>query len=267
MKRQNLVKRSVSSNYDKSNGFTIIETMFFLAITGLLAMAVLVGASGSINGQRYRDSITSLQSFLQDQYSEVSNVLNSRDKNWKCNSGTIVASTSGIARGQTECVMLGRLIVSDGTKTLKVSQVVGAIPNPDLTATLTDIEVLGTAKGYGTYISNIEQQSYTLEWGSAIMDSTGHDFTAGFSILIVRSPITGNIRTFIDKTASIVSNSQLQTRLASGVLSPSTNIKLCVDPTGLFKGVPNAIQIMGGAASASGVESLGDGGSACVNHV
>ena len=38
------------------NGFTIIEVMLFLAITGMLAAAILVGSGVAIGQQRYRDS-------------------------------------------------------------------------------------------------------------------------------------------------------------------------------------------------------------------
>ena len=49
----------------KSKGFTIIEVMLFLAVTGALAVAILVGSGVAIGQQRYKDSVNSLQSFIQ----------------------------------------------------------------------------------------------------------------------------------------------------------------------------------------------------------
>ena len=50
-------------------GFTLVEAMLFLAITGLLTVGILVGSGVAISQQRYRDSVNSLKSFIQDQYS------------------------------------------------------------------------------------------------------------------------------------------------------------------------------------------------------
>ena len=36
-------------------GFTIIETMLFIAITGLVFAGVVIGTNGSLRSQRYRD--------------------------------------------------------------------------------------------------------------------------------------------------------------------------------------------------------------------
>ncbi|HEU4715394.1 MAG TPA: prepilin-type N-terminal cleavage/methylation domain-containing protein, partial [Candidatus Saccharimonadales bacterium] len=85
------------------NGFTIIEVMLFLAITGMLAAAILVGSGVAIGQQRYRDSVSSLQSYIQQQYNKVINVTNDRDKSWTCDSnGTVTQAdtpSAGEARG------------------------------------------------------------------------------------------------------------------------------------------------------------------------
>ena len=261
-----------------SKGFTIIETMLFLAITGLLVMAILIGASGSINRQRYQDSVVSLHSFMQNQYSEVMNVQNSRDSKWTCSSDNVVTpvASGGISRGQTDCLILGNLITSSGTDKLTVRRVVGRIPLPDNTADFSpenvfikqkDITVGGTTvtiNGYNASMISSSQQTYNIDWGGKMMNLDGEDFN--FSIMIVRSPVTGLINTFIQKTVAIGNSAELQQYLGDGSLS-STNIKICVNPTGMFAGTPNAIQIKKGAVNASGVESLGDGESGCKKHV
>ena len=94
-------------------GFTVIETMLFLAVTGALAVGILVGSGVSIGQQRYRDSVNGLKSYIQQQYSEVSNVVNSRDKTWACDAqGNVVEveQISAEARGTSDCVVLGRFI-------------------------------------------------------------------------------------------------------------------------------------------------------------
>ena len=52
---------------DKSNKFIKLGTLLFSV---MLIIGVLAGAGTSINAQRYRDSVTSLQSTLQQQYSD-----------------------------------------------------------------------------------------------------------------------------------------------------------------------------------------------------
>ena len=99
-------------------GFTIVETMLFLAVAGLLTMGILVGSGAAINQQRYRDSVNSLKSFVQDQYSDVTNVVNSRDNQWSCGSNADVVEAGDAeaqARGTSNCVLLGRYITVDNT--------------------------------------------------------------------------------------------------------------------------------------------------------
>src|ERR1035437_3824051 len=108
-------------------GFTILETMLFLAITGLMVVAILVSTGSTINIQRYRDSVTSLKSYLQGQYSDVNNVRNEqRAINLSCDSNAVTSETGGVknSRGQADCIILGRLIKIDD-KDISSSTVLG----------------------------------------------------------------------------------------------------------------------------------------------
>lgn len=55
-------------------GFTIIEVMFFIAISGMLLAGVLIGSSASISRQRYKDSVQDFAEFMRRIYSSVLNV-------------------------------------------------------------------------------------------------------------------------------------------------------------------------------------------------
>ena len=52
-------------------GFTIIETMLVLSVTGLLSVGIMVGWSVNINRQRYDDSVNTFKSDIQQIFSDV----------------------------------------------------------------------------------------------------------------------------------------------------------------------------------------------------
>jgi hypothetical protein len=76
-----------------------------------------------------------------------------------------------------------------------------------------------------------------------------------FSILMLRSPLSGAVRTFINDTAVIADNS------VSSLLNLSylgTTAKLCVDPNGLSSNKPTEILINAGATNPAAIETVGD---------
>lgn len=231
-------------------GFTIIETMLFLGITGLLVMGVLVGAGTSINVQRYHDSVTSLQSVLQHQFSEVANVSNDSLSN-PCYGDSSVNNP----RGQSNCVILGRFITTTDSHKLSIKSVIGYITGTQTTFT-NDVDVL---KSYQVRVSPSGSEVYDMEWGSSIV-RPGAGTPMVFSMLTLRSPISGVLRTFIDPNAA-VADIDVATLVDKNALLQSA--KVCVNSNGLFTGGKSAVFVTANATSAAGVETLGEATSGC----
>jgi hypothetical protein len=197
------------------SGFTIIEVMLFLGVTGLLAVGILVGSGLAIGQQRYRDSVNSLKSFIQDQYSETSNVINSRAGNWACNGAGTIDETvvgGGQARGTSECVMLGRLVtVNETGMEMAVSNIVG-YQNAGAVPAANDISEL--VDNYSIGVSPIDQLTEQIRWGAQIVKPKT-DVPMPMSILIVRSPLSGAVLTFtsegiVTNPKAIITNENLQ---------------------------------------------------------
>lgn len=245
-------------NPANQKGFTIIETMLFLGITGLLVMGILVGTGASINTQRYRDSVSSLKSILQKQYTNVSSVSNDRTSGWYCNSsGQVVESESGgTPRGQSDCVLLGKLITPLSSDTITVRDVIGYAPASSASAN--DLESLQL---YNLQISPVDysEETYKIEWGSRLTPPESND-DASFSVLILKSPVSGVVRTFINPSA-VVADNNIKSLVSQSSIDES--LLVCVDSQGLFNSGKIAIFITAGATGPSGIETLGEAMSGC----
>lgn len=83
-------------------GFTIIETMLFLAIAGLIFAGLVAGTNGAIRRQRYKDSVQGFVDDLRDLYSLVENT-QVLDYPYKVNCG----GTASEGRGRSNCSVYG----------------------------------------------------------------------------------------------------------------------------------------------------------------
>lgn len=230
-------------------GFTIIEVMLFLAISGALTVAVLVGAGASISQQRYRDSVNSLSTFLQQQYSEVASVRNDRDAQWTCGgAGVLAAPSGGTSRGTTDCSVLGKIIRLDDTRAI-VRTVIGRAANPSGT---NDIDALRSAN----LTLHSDSQNYPVEWGAKMQRVSGAPTAT--TIMIVRSPETGAIRTFINETSLTVTPAAMVTPA-----NLQTGTHICMDSDGMFGGKRFDVEFVANASSPAGVKVRGDGTTAC----
>lgn len=123
-------------------GFTIIEVMLFLAISGMLAATLLGGWGVMINTQRYKDSVRTLQTFLQQQYNLVYNVENGRSTKLLCDAvHGVREADAGAPRGQTDCTLLGRYIYISGGN-VRVAGIVGTVLDDAVLSAETDVEAI-----------------------------------------------------------------------------------------------------------------------------
>jgi type II secretory pathway pseudopilin PulG len=238
-------------NSQKQWGFTIIELILFLGITGMLFAGLMVGVNTSINTQRYKESAMGMKALFEEQYSNVEYPRNSRDGNWNCDAATgIVPNPSdGTPRGTSKCVLLGRYIemVDNGAK-IETGDVVGIEPAASLDGTSSDLEAL---TAYAPRKSPINVTTSDVGWDSRA--ETVSDNPSSASFLILRSPLSGIIRTF-------GGNAQLPELLSSSITdtTASSALKSCIIPAGYVSVPTYSLTVNAAVGSANGLVLNGD---------
>lgn len=95
-----MVKKAETKVIQKSkDGFTLIEVMLVLGITGLILLGLLGGTFNSIAHQRYNDSLRNFAEYLSLQYSEV------------LSPESIGQESTEFNLGNSDQVILGKIIV------------------------------------------------------------------------------------------------------------------------------------------------------------
>lgn len=228
MYNKNMIKRASSDDAPVSKGiskiamgFTIIETMLFLAIAGLIFVGLVAGTNGAIRQQRYKDSVQGFVDDLRDLYSLAENtqVLDYP--------GTPICggkSTFKTGRGRSACSVYGifaKIVPTSMSSNNVQAFWVTGIDQAALDSYSSDIEFLknaevstvtATSEGNNTTLTALE---HGVLWGadvavpcSYISAKFGALYDNGCSagdavskkkypvaLFIYRSPITGSINT------------------------------------------------------------------------
>lgn len=176
-----------------AEGFTIIEVMLFLAISGGLVAALLITVGVSVERQRFSDTIVSTQAFVQEQINETLNVINDRTTG-DCTgsvSGTSTGSGS-VPRGTSDCVILGRALdFTPGSSHVTTYNVVGVAPAVDDGST-------GAAllSEYHPGIDSGSVGGFDIPWDQHVYKVHPLGPTGFTRILLLRSPESGSVLTF-----------------------------------------------------------------------
>ncbi|MFZ2544506.1 MAG: type II secretion system protein [Candidatus Saccharimonadales bacterium] len=258
-------------------GFTIIEVMLFLAITGGLFAALMVGVSNSITQQRYLDSVRSYKSLLQQQYSDVLNVRN-ENLEGKCNTdGSIDEnSTRDGKRGTSKCVLLGRAIrVTNDGKSVVTASITGydpintgqdsdhdGVPDSSQISNASDIIVL--TNYYKAKLANFDRASVDFDWDSqafAVNDTNSH-ISSKSVILIMKSPASGLVRVFVSEDTDGLLNVNNDLTTFINETSSAVALKVCIDGnSGLLP--KQTVVINPIIAGPDAVATVDDGSSEC----
>lgn len=226
----------------KQQGFTIIELVLVLAITGLVAMVILTGIGVSLQNERYRDTTNQTVDFFKGVYNSVANMSNERPATNACSSAGVLEDAGGVGRGTSSCTLVGyHLQVSDDGRYITSRQVVALTDINSLTDVYskTDRQILNESA-----LREVEASAerYDIEWG---MEVTPHRR----SILVARSPLSGVIKTYSSSVASA------QALVQSSIGEQATTF--CIQSNGMGTIQKNAVTIDKDATSSTGVRQTG----------
>lgn len=243
----------------KTAGFTMIEVMLVLAITGLMFAGFMVAANAGIQRQQYRDSVYSLQSQLKNQYNLVQNPTNDRTKtDGEC------FNDGGTPRGtMSNCFVVGRMIRIDDSK-ITTGPVLGLSSADDA-----DIEPGKT--GFGSVWNLYEHtnddnptavgvESKPLKWGASVKSiDSATAVGKQLSVLIIMSPVNGSLRTYVKKGAPATADAMVV------AANQANKVDICIDNGALdiVGGKPMAVRIEANASSGAGVSVPAQGDTSC----
>lgn len=167
------------------DGFTIIEVVIFLAISGLLLSAMFFGTGSMVSRQRFTDTTDSLQVFFQSQYEEVVNGVNVRASDEDCKGSSSQA-------GQSECFLVGKLLKIPKDGSTVDSYYIIATASASNTTTVRDELEKSQLKVIDTGMA-----SYELKWGAKIGTTTRASDRTGAAVsntaVFMRLPNSGKM--------------------------------------------------------------------------
>ncbi|MFZ1812432.1 MAG: prepilin-type N-terminal cleavage/methylation domain-containing protein [Candidatus Saccharimonadales bacterium] len=149
----------------KGKGFTVIEVMIFLTISGLLLIMAFVGAGGMARQARFSDSVNSFQSLILKQYEEVLSGVNTRAAADGC--GGVSASP-----GSGGCILLGKVITwktssaSPQGKLWHVTTSNMSVPDTG------DIYTQLAAAGPTMSVVGTTTETFELAWGASFQEAS-----------------------------------------------------------------------------------------------
>lgn len=237
----------------KQQGFTIIEVMLFVALTGALLIGLLAGTSVMIQRQRYSDSINSTQAFFQGQYNQVTNVLNDRSGAEVCSGDDNFVEPAGGASaeapGASRCVVLGKAIdvpSPSSQQELASYAVVGSEPTGTVDPDITDDELMRLYRP--SLVRLVGASTYDIPWGTTVVgfQQEGPERTPVNRLLLLRSPKSGAIYTYSYNSTS--SDSSVLPGVERGNRENTVNV--CLQSADILSAVSTVSIAMSGGPEA-----------------
>ncbi|MBQ6510550.1 type II secretion system protein [Candidatus Saccharibacteria bacterium] len=201
------MKKTIKSK----EGFTLIEVTLFLAISGFLVTALIAGTSATIARQRYNDSVQNFTSFLKTAYSDVIHVENQQ---------------RGSSGGNDSTAIYGKLINFADDGTITTYTIIGEAVHEFESSK----SVLESLEDIGAKVAG-EDDTYIPTYSARIQDTKGDTFAG--RILIVRSPISGSVKTYYSDNGTPCNINNIDTDDNCKIMKAGWNgkkdINFCID--------------------------------------
>lgn len=189
----------------EKKGFTILEVMLFLAITGLMLIGVIGGTYSAIASQRYTDSVRSFAEFLRQTYAEVISPETLKEQGGNDNELAIYgkAIVFGLDDENTDTksqyIYTATLV---GNSSTKVDNFIKSLSENGLGSGKKGVDLqfyCGEVDGSGNEVQASTVSSYLPPWEAKIYAPAatpgGTKPTFKGTVFIVRSPKSGVVRT------------------------------------------------------------------------
>lgn len=232
----------------RSEGFTITEVSLFLAISGLLALMVMIGVGSTLQSSRFTDSSRSLHAYIQKQYDDLLNGVNPRTGDEACVAGVVSTGTDQKA-GTSNCLLLGKLVtLKAGASTVQSYNIVGVEPtNPNYDTT--DERLIYQYRP--VVVRNAGVDTYQVPWQATINGSkrltAENPAPAVDAIAMIRSPRSNRIvyYTFKEPAAAYNLYAIIDPDVAANANNISQPANYCLRSADAFP-VGSRIHITGG---------------------
>ncbi|HWZ65540.1 MAG TPA: hypothetical protein VNX65_01945 [Patescibacteria group bacterium] len=184
-----------------SQGYTIIEVSLFLAITGLLFIIALFGTGNALQTTRFSDTGRTTHAYLQKQYDNLFNGVNTRPGQEECNASNVDTLASQ-SPGTSNCLSLGKAIFFKiGSTVLTTYDVVGTEPaNPNYNLSDTDLIKSFSPK----LVRNVSVDTFQIPWQATIIGGKRPvDNVSTDVFMLIRSPRSTHVVSYTFKESDL----------------------------------------------------------------
>ena len=236
----------------KENGFTIIEVSIFLAVTGFITAAFLAGFFSNLSRQRYTDSVQNFAEYLRTAYAEVESPQNSgKGVESMSDACKVKNSATPSKAGRSSCAIYGKYIVfgNNGKKEILKYTVVGRLVEKEEADTTEKALKLIAVNENSLFLK--DELAYSIVWEGQIQEKDSKN-VKGASVLIVRSPIDGTIKTFyLDKAEPNIRNF-----VENMSINPDVDFCVYTDDVPSLGGVRRDVRLKANSINANSIELI-----------
>lgn len=244
----------------RQRGFTIIEVTLFLGITGMLLVIAVFATGNTIRAVRFSDSGRSLTAYIQRQYDDIINGLNTRVGQETCIGGVVNTGASQTP-GTSNCLLMGKLLVMQvNSPTVTQYNVIGTEPaNVDYSQS--DTQLITAFRPQAVVNTGVD--TYAIPWQAFISGTKRLSDNVGVNaLLLVRSPKSSRVVNYTFKITGAVPTDLTATVGAAVNIGQTTNF--CIKNADNF-GLPAKI-VVSNAPTQEAVQIIFDadsGGNEC----